>query len=58
MRKLTCQDGEKLELSTLTGRLQKEAIAFVPGKLGGPRAWRFQAEGVGAGHGATHSVVS
>ena len=23
-----------------------------------PRAWRFQAEGVGTGHGATHSVVS
>ena len=58
MRKLVCQDGKKLELSILTGRLQKEAITFVPRKLGRPRAWRFQAEGVGAGHGATHSTVS
>lgn len=37
---------------------KKEAITFVPRKLGRPRAWRFQAERVGAGHGATHSVVS
>ena len=58
MSKLTCQDGKKLELSILTGRLQKEAITFVPRKLGRPRAWRFQAEGEGAGHGATHSAVS
>ena len=57
MRKLTCRDGKKLELSTLTGRHQKEARTFVPRKLGKPRAWRFQAEGVGTGHGATHNTV-
>ena len=36
MRKLTCQDGKKLELSTLTGRHQKEARTFDPRELGSP----------------------
>ena len=58
MRKLTWQDGKKLELSTHTDRHQIEARKRVPKKHGRARAWRFQAEGVGTGHGATYSVVS